>query len=140
MRAAATFSLTAAELVHERDVLLRALVDAGENRAMLRQERDRLKGQLVELENTIATLRSKGKRAVSDRDRWEEVARRRECELAELRVFAGNHDKFKRVKAFISRALHPDSNKNAGEIELTARSVLFKEIWPEIVNIDRSAS
>ena len=121
-------------------MLLHALVDAAENYARLRQERDRLKGQVVELENTTATLRSKGKRAVTDRDRWEEVARQRECELAELRAVAGNDDKFKRAKAFIGRALHPDSNKSAGEIEAAARTVFFKEIWPEIANIDRVVS
>jgi predicted nucleic acid-binding Zn-ribbon protein len=93
MRAANTFSLAAAEFVRERDVLLHAIADAAENWAKLRQERDRLKGQLVELENTIATLRSKGRRAVADRDKWEELARQRECELAELRSFASNHDK-----------------------------------------------
>jgi chromosome segregation ATPase len=140
MRAANTFSLAAAELVRERDVLLHALADAAENWAKLRQERDRFKGQLVELENTIATLRSKGRRAVADRDKWEEVARRHECELAELRAFAGDHDRFKRVKAFISKTLHPDTNRNAGEIETIARTLLFKEIWPEIVNIDRGTS
>jgi chromosome segregation ATPase len=140
MRAANTFSLAAEELVRERDVLLHALADAAENWAKLRQERDRLKAQLVELEDTIATLRSKGKRAVADRDKWEELARQRECELAELRSFAGNHDKFKRVKAFISKALHPDSNRNAGEIEAAARTLLFKEIWPEMMKIDRRAS
>jgi hypothetical protein len=114
MRASNTFSLAAAELVRERDVLLHALADA--------------------------TLRSKGKRAVADRDKWEELARQRECELAELRSFASNDDKFKRVKAFISKVLHPDSNRNAGEIEAAARTLLFKEIWPEIMKIDRGAS
>ena len=37
MRAANTFSLAAAELVRERDVLLHALADAAENWAKLRQ-------------------------------------------------------------------------------------------------------
>jgi hypothetical protein len=132
-----TFYVAVAELVHERDVLLKALGDAAENYAKLRQERDRLKGQLAELENTIATLRLKGKRVVADRDKWEEVARHREGEIAQLRNRGGNDDKFRRMKAIISRRLHPDGDKGLGEIERIARTVIFKEIWPEIVKIDR---
>ena len=37
-----TFYVAVAELVHERDVLLKALGDAAENYAKLRHERDRL--------------------------------------------------------------------------------------------------
>ena len=43
-----TFYVAVAELVHERDVLLKALGDAAENYAKLRQERDRLKAQLAQ--------------------------------------------------------------------------------------------
>jgi chromosome segregation ATPase len=132
-----TFYVAVAELVHERDVLLKALGDAAENCAKLRQERDRLKAQLAELENTVATLRSKGKRAVADRDKWEEVARRGESEIAQLRNRGSDYNKFKQVKIVISRRLHPDYDKGIGEIERIARTVIFKEIWPEIAKIDR---
>jgi len=132
-----TFYVAVAELVHERDVLLKALGDAAENYAKLRQERDRLKAQLAQLENTIATLRSKGKRVVADRDKWEEMTRQRENEIAQLRHRGADHNKFRQVKAIISRRLHPDNDKGTGEIERIARTVIFKEIWPGIVKIDR---
>ncbi len=128
-----------AALVHERDVLLHYLGDAAENCDMLRRERDRLKSQLAELENTIATLRSKGKILVRDRDRWEMAARQRESEITELRSAgpSANHDKFKLAKAVISKTLHPDNAGSVGEIARLARAEIFKEIWPEIVKIDR---
>jgi chromosome segregation ATPase len=132
-----SFYLKVGELVHERDVLLKAFGDAAENSAKLQRERDRLKAQLAESENTIATLRSKGKRVVADRDKWEEVARRWESEIAQLRILADNSVKFRQVKAVLSRRLHPDNDQGAGEIEKIARTVFFKEIWPEIVKIDR---
>jgi hypothetical protein len=118
-------------------VLLKALGDAAENYAKLRHERDRLKAQLLESENTIATLRSKGKRVVADRDKWEEMTRQRENEIAQLSHRGSDHNKFRQVKAIISRRLHPDNDKGTGEIERIARTVIFKEIWPEIVKIDR---
>jgi chromosome segregation ATPase len=132
--------IVVAELVHERNVLLKALGDAGENCAKLRKERDRLKVQLVELEDTVATLRSKGKRVVADRDRLEEVARQRESEIAQLRDLTGDRDKFRQVKALLGKKLHPDNDQAGGEIEKIARAVIFKEIWPEIVKIDRGDS
>jgi len=110
-----SFYLKVGELVHERDVLLKAFGDAAENSAKLQRERDRLKAQLSESENTIATLRSKGKRVVADRDKWEEVARRRESEIARLRILADNSAKFRQVKAVLSRRLHPDNDQGAGE-------------------------
>jgi chromosome segregation ATPase len=132
--------LVVAELVHERNVLLKALGDASENCAKLQKERDRLKAQLVELEDTVVTLRSKGKRAVADRDRLEEVARQLESEIAQLRSLTGDRDKFRQVKALIGKRLHPDNDQSGGEIEKIARAVIFREIWPEIVKIDRGDS
>jgi hypothetical protein len=132
-----TFYIKVVELVQERDVLLKALGDAAENSTKLRRERDRLRAQLVEAESTIATLRSKGKRVVADRDRWEEAARNRAGEIAQLSNLAGNCDKFRQVKAVLSRRLHPDNDRRVGDIEKIARTVIFKEIWPEIVRIDR---
>jgi len=129
----------AAELIRERDVLLKALADAAEDWARLRQERDRLKGQLLQAENTIATLRAKGKQAVADRDRWEALARQRASQLVELREGTGCNNKFRQVKAFIGKKLHPDGGRAAGHVEQIARLLLFKEIWPEIVRIDRGA-
>ncbi|MGA8756534.1 MAG: hypothetical protein WB611_09400 [Stellaceae bacterium] len=128
-----------AALVHERDVLLHCLGDAAENCDKLRRERDRLRTQLAELENTIATLRSKGKILVRDRDKWEMAARQRESEITELRSAgpSANHDKFKLAKAVISKTLHPDNAGGGGAIARLARAEIFKEIWPEIVKIDR---
>jgi len=126
-----------AELVHERNVLLKALADASEHCARLRKERDRLKAQLAELEETVATLRSKGIRVVEDRDRVTEVARHSEGEIARLANSTGDRDKFRQVKALIGKRLHPDNDQTGGQIEKIARAVIFKEIWPEIVKIDR---
>jgi len=131
--------MSIAGLVHERDVLLKSLADAAENCVRLRQERDRLKSQLADLESTLATLRAKGKRLVADRDRWEAAARQGDSELAELSDLAGTGDKFRQAKAVLSKALHPDNAKGAGDIERTVRTVIFQEIWPEIVKIDRGA-
>jgi hypothetical protein len=132
-----TFYIRVVELVHERDVLLKALGDAAETSTRLQKERDRLKARLVEAENTIATLRSKGKKVVADRDRWEEAARSRAGEIAQPSDLAGNRDKFRQVKAVLSKRLHPDNDRGVGDIEKIARTVIFKEIWPEIVRIDR---
>ncbi len=136
---AESVGVAVAALVHERDVLLHCLGDAAENCAKLRRERDRLKSQLAELENTITTLRSKGKRLVADRDRWEAAARQRQNEIAGMRSagLSANRDKFRLAKAVISRTLHPDNAGIGGEIARTARAEIFKEIWPEIVKIDR---
>ena len=60
-------------------------------------------------------------------------------EPAELRERAGPNDEFRQVKALLGRALHPDSGRGAGEVEKIARMLLFKEIWPEIMRIDRNA-
>jgi hypothetical protein len=129
--------LAVAELVHERNVLLQALGDAGVHCTKLRKERDRLKAQLVELEDTITALRSKGKRVVADRDRLEGLVSRREHEIAQLRSCSGDRDKFWQLKSLIGKKLHPDNDQTGGEIEKIARAVIFKEIWPEIVKIDR---
>ncbi len=139
MGSAESVGVAVAALVHERDVLLHSLGDATENCAKLRRERDRLKSQLAELENTVATLRSKGKLAVADRDKWEAAARQRESEIAELRSagFSLNRDKFRLAKALISRTLHPDNAQSGGDVTRMIRAEIFKEIWPEIVKIDR---
>lgn len=139
MGSAESVGVAVAALVHERDVLLHSLRDAAENSAKLQRERDRLKSQLAELENTIATLRSKGKLLVVDRDKWEAAARQRESEISELRSssLALSRDKFRLAKAVISRTLHPDNAQSGGDLTRTARTEIFKEIWPEIVKIDR---
>jgi hypothetical protein len=103
---------------------LKALADAAEDWARLRQERDRLKGQLLEAENTIATLRSKGKQVVADRNRWEALARGRANELAGLQEPAGPSEKFRQVKALLGKKLHSDCARTAGEAEKMARAHL----------------
>jgi PPC89-like protein with centrosome localization domain len=140
MGSAESVDVAVAAVMHERDVLLRCLGDAADNCAKLRRERDRLKSQLAESENTIATFRSKGKLVVADRDRWEAAARQLESEIAELRSAdpSSNRDKFKLAKAVISRTLHPDNAARGGDAMRRARTEIFKEIWPEIVKIDRS--
>jgi hypothetical protein len=70
----------------------------------------------------------------------EEVARQRESEIAQLRDLTGDRDKFRQVKALLGKKLHPDNDQAGGEIEKIARAVIFKEIWPEIVKIDRGDS
>jgi hypothetical protein len=45
--------------------------------------------------------------------------------------------RFRQVKALLGKKLHPDCARTAGEVEKMARTLIFKEIWPEIVRIDR---
>ena len=81
----------------------------------------------------------KEKLLVGDRDRWEMAARQCESEITELRSAGptANHDKFRLAKAVISKTLHPDNAGGGGAIARLARTEIFKEIWPEIVKIDR---
>ena len=67
------------------------------------------------------------------------AARQLESEITELRSAgpSANRDKFKLAKAVISRTLHPDNPGGGGAIARLARAEIFKEIWPEIVKIDR---
>jgi hypothetical protein len=45
-------------------------------------------------------------------------------------------DRFRRLRALVIKALHPDNAPPGNALEKTLRSEMFKMVWPEIIRIE----
>lgn len=60
--------------------------------------------------------------------------------LAETLSTEHTGHQFARLKKLVVRELHPDGKPDAGVIERTVRSELFKRLWPEIEKIEGASA
>lgn len=60
--------------------------------------------------------------------------------LAETLSTKDTGHQFARLKKLVVRELHPDGRPDAGVIERTVRSELFKRLWPEIEKIEGASA
>jgi hypothetical protein len=97
----------------------------------------KLRVALKASEKIIGDLRAKGKRAVAERDGWEQKAKSYQIENGRLKVGGNDTARFQRAKAAIIKCLHRDAHTNASRIEVQLREEIFKELWPEIEKIDK---
>ncbi len=99
--------------------------------------------EIKKLNNTIADLRRKGKKAVASRDSWKRKAEDAEKKIVELEKrfsrfengFTNSDSKFQKIKNRFAVMYHPD--KIIGDkYEKLIKQEIFKEFWEEIEKID----
>lgn len=99
------------------------------------RERKLLKDQAA---NAIDALAG----AQRDAERWKRAADFLQLHLSALRLGPTGpstkpEERYRRIKAILSKALHPDNLRGINGDELEMRQRLFKELWPQIERIDR---
>lgn len=98
-----------------------------EQQKHLELDREAVVAQIKEQQGATAEL-------TMDRDKWKNLALQKQSQLEKI---SRSDDKFRRAKNVIAKGLHPNKLTGAGEIDKRAREVIFKEIWPEIEQIEK---
>ncbi len=87
----------------------------------------------------FAALELQHGQLISDLHDARETIRSLMAEQARAKPATDTGGRFGRLKSLIIRELHPDGKPDAGGIERTVRTELFKHLWPEIERIERGA-
>ncbi|MBV9824091.1 MAG: hypothetical protein JO001_00160 [Alphaproteobacteria bacterium] len=92
----------------------------------------------LEVERATGALAS----AQREAERWKRAADFLQVHLSAMRLgptgpTSRPEEKYRRVKALLSKGLHPDNLRGISSDELLIREKIFKELWPQIDRIDR---
>ncbi|MFT2094174.1 hypothetical protein ACMS1Z_05725 [Acidiphilium multivorum] len=87
----------------------------------------------------FAALEVQHGQLISDLHDARETIRSLKAEQVRAKPATDTGGRFGRLKSLIIRELHPDGKPDAGAIERTVRTELFKHLWPEIERIERGA-
>lgn len=101
--------------------------------------------RIRDLEETIRYLRERWHATVAERDEWERRARAAEKEVETLRpAMPGGGEggmtpeaKYAALRRFLARELHPDGAPAADAVR-AVKGDLFKQVWAEILRIDKA--